>query len=113
MPEAGQIAIAGAGIAGLTCALAMARAGYKVTIYERAPQLQEVGAGLQLSPNATRILRELGVLDRLLPHAVRPSEIAIRRADSLRLLSSVELGQFALDRLHLLPYTFSVENSEK
>lgn len=98
MPEAGQIAIAGAGIAGLTCALAMARAGYKVTIYERAPQLQEVGAGLQLSPNATRILRELGVIDRILPHAVRPNEIAIRRADSLRLLSSVELGQFALDR---------------
>lgn len=93
-----QIVIAGAGIAGLSAALSFARAGHSVSIYERSPRLEEVGAGLQLSPNATRLLERLGVLDLLLPLAVNPEEIAIRRADTLRLLSTVPLGKFAENR---------------
>jgi salicylate hydroxylase len=93
-----QITIAGAGIAGLSAALSFARAGHTVAIFERAPHLEEVGAGLQLSPNATRILQRLGVLERLLPLAVKPEEIAVRRADTLRLLTTVPLGQFAENR---------------
>jgi salicylate hydroxylase len=57
--------IIGAGIGGLACALALQRAGWRVRVLERASELQEIGAGLTLSPNATRALGWLGVLDSL------------------------------------------------
>ena len=63
-----QIIIAGAGIAGLTAALAFAVRGYPVRVFERAQRLDEIGAGIQLSPNATRILDRLGVLARPAPY---------------------------------------------
>jgi len=53
---AGRALIAGAGIGGLTAALALARAGFEAAIFERTAVLEEFGAGLQLTPNATRIL---------------------------------------------------------
>src|SRR5690606_14382065 len=98
MTPAGRIAVAGAGIAGLTSALAIARHGFKVAVFERSEKLEEVGAGLQLSPNATRILARLGLLDPLLPAAVKPLAIALRRANSLRELASVPLGDDAEQR---------------
>jgi len=98
MHQTNTIAVIGAGIAGLTFALAMARKGVEVTVFERAPQLQEVGAGLQLSPNASRILQNLGVLDHVLQQSVAPLNITIRRANNLKLLSTVPLGAFALER---------------
>ena len=54
-----RIAIAGAGIAGLTTALALLQQGFKVDVYEQASQLGEVGAGLQISPNGTKVLQNL------------------------------------------------------
>lgn len=90
-----QVAIAGAGIAGLTAALAFARRGFSVRLIERAARIDEVGAGLQLSPNATRILDRLGVLALLSPAAVRPQALALRRAGSLRELAVLPLGQGA------------------
>jgi salicylate hydroxylase len=56
-------AIIGAGVAGLTAALALAKHGISSEIFEQAPALTEVGAGLQISPNASRILDRLGVLE--------------------------------------------------
>jgi salicylate hydroxylase len=56
-----EIAIIGAGLGGLTCALALARAGRKVVVYEQAPLLGEVGAGITLSPNSSRIMMALGL----------------------------------------------------
>jgi salicylate hydroxylase len=93
-----QVIIAGAGVAGLTAALAFAARGYPVQVFEQAPRLEAVGAGLQLSPNATRILRELGVLDRLLPAAVRPEAVVLKDAATLRELARVPLGQAAETR---------------
>lgn len=90
-----QIIIAGGGIAGLTAALAFAARGFPVRLFERAPALHEFGAGLQLSPNATRLLARLGVLDALRPVAVRPEAVVLRRADSLREIARVPLGSDA------------------
>lgn len=92
---AGRILVAGGGIAGLTAALAFARRGFQVDVYERAAAFEEIGAGLQLSPNATRILRRLGVLDRLLPLAVQPHAVTLRAASSLAEIARIPLGQAA------------------
>ncbi len=72
--------IAGAGIGGLSAALSLARVGWRVSLYEKAKVLEESGAGLQLSPNASAILQNLGVLEHLTPFALRPEAIRIRRA---------------------------------
>jgi len=74
--------VAGAGIGGLSAAIALSRAGYRVIALERAARLEEIGAGIQLSPNATRALDTLGVLDALRPHAVEPRMLVV--ADGAR-----------------------------
>lgn len=93
-----RIVIAGGGIAGLTVALVLAKRGFSSTVYERAERFEEVGAGLQLSPNATRILRSLGVLDRLDGQAVRPRGVFLRDAASLKILTHVPLSEQAESR---------------
>ena len=95
--------IAGAGIAGLTAALAFARHGFGVRVYERSPVLEEVGAGLQLSPNATRILDRLGVLDLVSASAVRPEAVVLRDAATLTERARVRLGA-AAERRWKAPY---------
>lgn len=72
--------IAGAGIGGLCAALSLARGGWRVSLFDQAKVLEEVGAGLQLSPNASAILRGLGVIERLLPSSLAPRAVRIRRA---------------------------------
>src|ERR1700692_3464304 len=59
------IVVAGAGIGGLTASLTLAAQGFRVVLLEKAERLEDAGAGLQLSPNASRILVELGLQDRL------------------------------------------------
>ena len=56
-----NIAIIGAGIGGLTAALALIRQGFEVDVYEQAPELKELGAGVQISSNGTRVLYALGL----------------------------------------------------
>ena len=65
MPAPERIAIVGAGIGGLALALGLARAGNRLRVYEQAPKLREIGAGVSLSPNAVKGLRYLGVGNRL------------------------------------------------
>ncbi len=98
-----QVIVAGAGIAGLTSALSFAVRGYPVRIFEQAPKLEESGAGIQLSPNATRILDRLGVLSALRLTAVRPTAVIIRDAASLAELGRVPLGASA-DKRWGAPY---------
>ena len=74
--------IAGGGIAGMAAALALAREGWKVTVCEEAPAPAEVGAGLQMSPNATKVLRWLGVLDTVAAGAFRPRAAEMRDGQS-------------------------------
>jgi salicylate hydroxylase len=65
-----RIAVVGGGIGGLAAAAFLHRAGFRATVYEQASALTKVGAGLVVAPNAARLLRRLGVLDRLLRRAV-------------------------------------------
>ena len=98
MSNGKPILIAGAGVAGLTAALAFARRGYRALVFEQASELAEIGAGLQLSPNATRILHRLGVLERLEPHCVEPRAVVLRRAATGEEIGRVPLGRFARAR---------------
>lgn len=90
-----RVVIAGAGIAGLTAALAFAKRGHGVCIFEQAPRIEAAGAGIQLSPNATHILGRLGVLDPLLPTAVCPRAVVLKDAATLHTLARVPLGDAA------------------
>lgn len=72
-----KVAILGGGVAGASCAIALARQGHKVDVYERRPSLTPLGAGLVLWSNATAVLAALKVLDRVAPRTGRPS--AMRR----------------------------------
>jgi salicylate hydroxylase len=73
-----RIGIIGAGIGGLTAALACREAGFEVHVFEAAPAIEPLGAGLQLSPNATKVLRALGVLDAVAAVAVAPEAVQFR-----------------------------------
>lgn len=98
-----NIVIAGAGIGGLTAAASLLQAGHDVTIFEQAPELSEVGAGLQLSANATHVLHHLGLAGTLAEVGVRPGAYVFRLHDS-----GEEIQRFALsdqhEKLHGAPY---------
>ncbi|HKA80996.1 MAG TPA: FAD-dependent monooxygenase [Xanthobacteraceae bacterium] len=94
----GPVIIAGAGIGGLTAALAIARRGHPVIVFEQAPHLEEVGAGIQLSPNASRILIGLGLGDALQRHVVAPEELRVMNAQSAQVLARAPLGAAAQKR---------------
>ncbi len=85
----------GGGIGGLAAALALARRGVSVTVLERSPVLGEAGAGLQLGPNATRVLFDLGLGETLVAKAFAPEAAEIRAATDLRLLLRNALGTTA------------------
>jgi salicylate hydroxylase len=90
-----HVIVSGAGVGGLAAALGLARAGLRVTVLERAPALDEVGAGIQLSPNATRVLRAFGALDACLPHALAPDALRVRNGRNGALLMRMPLGALA------------------
>jgi salicylate hydroxylase len=89
------IFIAGAGIGGLTAALALAARGFRIVVLEKTERLEEVGAGLQLSPNASRILIGLGLSDRLRSRAVTPEAVSIMSARAGGELLRLPLGEAA------------------
>jgi salicylate hydroxylase len=72
-----KIVIVGAGIGGLSAAIAVGRQGHQVVVYESAPRLAEIGAGVQLGPNAVRIWFDWGLGPELLEKALNPQELFI------------------------------------
>jgi len=101
--EGCRILIAGAGIGGLTAAASLLKAGHDVTVFEQAPELSEVGAGLQISANATHVLHHLGLGPALAEIGVRPGGYVFRLHDT-----GEEMHRFALsdehEKLHGAPY---------
>ncbi len=91
-------AIAGGGIGGMAAAVALATAGWQVVVVERAARLEEVGAGLQLSPNACRALRAPGLLPRIQQRATSPAAAELRDGESGSLVFSLPLGSDAQER---------------
>jgi salicylate hydroxylase len=102
MASSRNIIVAGGGIGGLTAALALAQCGFRATVLEQAEQLEETGAGIQLSPNATRILFALGLKERLRRDAVAPDAIAVKTATGSR-LARIPLGA-AVEKRYGAPY---------
>jgi salicylate hydroxylase len=93
MPGSGRIYyIAGAGVSGLTLALALAKFGAHVVVLERSPVLSEFGAGLQISPNARHVLNDLGLDAALTAHSLEPSGIDIYPYRRPNPLVTLELG---------------------
>ena len=84
--------VVGGGNGGLTAALALARRGRSVDVLEKADAFTEIGAGLQLAPNATRVLTELGVMDALMAHAVAPARLLWMDARAEKPIASIDLG---------------------
>lgn len=93
-----SVAIVGAGIAGLTAALSFARQGISSDIVEQAGELTEVGAGLQVSPNAARILAELGVMAEIEARWTEPVSVDLADGKSLATLLSLPVDATARTR---------------
>ena len=88
-----QISIIGGGIAGLATAIAAAKLGRTVTVYEKAETFDPVGAGLQLGPNAVRALKAIGAWDAVEPYTSSPPAICMRDGRTGKVLKQIKLGK--------------------
>jgi salicylate hydroxylase len=98
--------VAGAGIGGLCAALALAKRGFEVAVYEQSSQLGEVGAGLQLSPNAMHVLQALGIAEQIKAKAFSPESAVMRHYKTGKTYFSVPLAatatqKYGADYLHI------------
>ncbi|MGX1274698.1 FAD-dependent monooxygenase [Streptomyces phaeoluteigriseus] len=103
-PTTLHIAVVGGGIGGLAAALATARAGHRVTLVERAAQFGEIGAGLQLAPNASLALDELGVLQAVRHTAVAPPRLVMMDALTGLQVTALDLRSPAYEERFKHPY---------
>lgn len=87
-----KIAVVGGGIGGLSAALGLLKAGFDVDVYEQAPRFGEIGAGIQISPNASRLLDRLGLRAAMDKYGVRPAAVHQKRWDDGRTLQRSPLG---------------------
>ncbi|HAG97563.1 MAG TPA: 3-hydroxybenzoate 6-hydroxylase, partial [Ktedonobacter sp.] len=95
--------VIGGGIGGLATALALSRKGYPVHLIERAPEFGEIGAGIQIAPNGSRMLDDLGVLGKIRAYAVYPQRLILVDALSGELLTALDFGE-KFQRAYTYPY---------
>ena len=98
-----KVLIAGGGISGMAVAFALAQSGWQASVLERASVFSEVGAGIQLGPNVTRVLQGWGLGPQLQAVAAFPPELQVRCAQGGRPLGRLPLGERAM-RLYGAPY---------
>lgn len=97
------VTIVGGGIAGLSLAAVLGQAGISYRVVDQASTFGQVGAGIQLAPNAVRVLHRLGLAEELAAYAVRPQALQVRRWHDDSLLSSTTLGA-ACEEAYGAPY---------
>ena len=88
-----HIVIVGAGIGGLTAALCFRHLGYRVDVFEQSPELKEVGAGIQISPNALRVFEKLGLKETLKAGGVRAQAIQLMNHAPSRAIARLDLAK--------------------
>src|ERR1700688_37732 len=93
-----NIGIIGGGIGGVAAAVALRQVGIDATVYERAAELREVGAGMMLWPNATRVLRDFGLLEKVAALS-GPNRHFLVRARAGSILMDIGLGHFDVPAL--------------
>jgi salicylate hydroxylase len=98
-----DIALVGAGIGGLAAAACLLQQGHTVRVYEQAAAVSEVGAAVQMSANAVKVLYQLGLKDTLEQHGVKPESFQFLRHDTGELLHLIVLGE-AHEERHGHPY---------
>lgn len=98
-----DIIVVGCGLGGLGAAFCLARAGHRVTIVESSPAIGEVGAGIQVSPNSSRLLRRWGLGKHLDEIAVKPEGIAFRRYNTGERVGFTKWGE-VMERDYGSPY---------
>jgi 6-hydroxynicotinate 3-monooxygenase len=103
MSKKPSIAILGAGMGGLTAAAALQQRGFPVRVYEQATQFARLGAGIQMSPNAMRVLRGLDLADQILATGFRPQTWSNREWDSGAMKYELPLGATA-EKKYGAPY---------
>lgn len=98
-----NVLISGGGIGGLTAALCLAKMGFGVTLFEQSEQFSDVGAGIQLSPNCSRVLHELGLAQELARVAFLPQATQFRHWQRGSVISETPLGDAAVTKFGV-PY---------
>src|SRR5437868_999003 len=93
MSSPAPLLIVGGGLGGLTAALALARAGIRSHVLEKADDFVELGAGLQLAPNATRVLADLGIFERIAEVAVFPRRLVLADAVGGGIVTELDVGE--------------------
>lgn len=95
--------VIGGGLGGLATALGLSRKGYPVHVLEKAHEFGEIGAGIQIAPNGSRALDELGILGELHTYAVYPQRLILVDALSGELLTTLDFGE-KFQRAYTYPY---------
>ena len=98
-----KIAVIGAGLGGCAAAALLQQAGYNVTVYEQAPAFSRLGAGINLSPNVTRVLRKIGIEPQLRALAAEPKEFISRASDTGEVTFVLPLGD-EMEKRYGAPY---------
>lgn len=98
MTKSPKIIIAGGGIGGMAATLSLLRRGYDVAVYEQAPMLGEVGAGVQISPNGSRALDALGIFEALRAASCAPRKKEFRLWNTGRAWPMFDLGEMAIEK---------------
>ena len=101
--RSGPILVAGGGIGGLAAALCLARAKFRVRVFEQAPAFGELGAGIQISPNGARVLHHLGLARGLAKRGCQPARTEFRHWRNGKVISALPLGESAR-RAYGFPY---------